>query len=163
AHSKARRALDNPTFYREVESNVFERIDTLNSPSVLVVVFGDLGNVVKAIPVVAGLRKRFGCEPTWLTSPEYAGVARASATGVVYEAKSLGKVPWEWIHSQGFTHVFFPEPSANREECEQSGLHAVDFMAKKCGVTLETGWPRLEAEPEAVSEAEDFLDLHGLT
>src|SRR5262249_20912297 len=109
------------------------------------------------------LRKKFGGEPTWLTSPEYAGVARASATGVVYEAKSLGKIPWEWIHSQGFTHVFFPEPCANREECEQSGLHAVDFMAKKCGVTLETGWPRLEAEADVVAEAEDFLEQHGLT
>jgi glycosyltransferase involved in cell wall biosynthesis/ADP-heptose:LPS heptosyltransferase len=162
AHSKARRALDKPTFYREVESNVFERLDAGGSPNVLVVVFGDLGNVVNAIPVVAALGKKFGCEPTWLTSPECAGLARASWTGTVYEARSRGHIPWEWIHSQGFTHVFFPEPCANREECEQSGLHAIDFMAKKCGVTLEDSHPRLEPDSDALSEAEHFLKQHRL-
>jgi TolA-binding protein len=162
AHNKARRALYKPAHFREVESNVFERIEAAVPTKVLFILFADLGHVVQAFPALAALRKKFACELAWLTSPEYAGLARASRMAKVHETKSRGIVPWDWIHDQGFSHVFFPEPGANHEEWEESGLHATDFIAKKCSVDLETRRSQIEPAQEAVSAAEEFLREHGL-
>jgi len=162
AHNKARRALYKPAHYREVESNVFEMIELKSPAKVLLILFGDLGDVVSAFPVVPALKKKFNCEMAWLTSPEYAALARSSFSGDVHEAKSRGIIPWDWIHEQGFTHVFFPEPGANYEEWEQSGLHATDFIARKCQVQIESRRPQIEPTAEATAAAKKFLRDHGL-
>jgi TolA-binding protein len=162
-HSKALQALNKPKRYREVESNVFESVDLSGAPKVLVILFGDLVHVVNAVPAVVGLQKKFGGKTAWITSPEYAGLIRATLTGKVYEAKSSGTIPWDWIHAEGFTHVFFPEPGANREEWEQSGLHAMDFIAKKCGVAAEPTRPRLHLSHGTESDADAFLRQNRLT
>jgi TolA-binding protein len=161
-HNKARRALYKPNHYEEAAANVFERIDHVGPAKVLFILFGDLGHVVNAFPVVAALRKKFNSELAWLTSPEYATLARASLTSEVHETKSRGIIPWDWIHQQGFTHVFFPEPGANHEEWDRSGLHPTDFIARKCGVQVETRRPQIELDPTVLAEAEEFLREHGL-
>lgn len=161
-HSDARRALNQPSLYREVSPNVFEIIGPPMPTRVLFIVFGDLGDVINAFPVVSALREKFEAETVWLTSPKYAGLARASFADAVKETDMRGIIPWEWIHSEGFTHVFCPEGDANREEWEASGLHRIDFMALKCGVELETHRTWLEPGPEALSEAKGFLEQHGL-
>lgn len=161
-HNEARRALNRPSLYREVSSNVFEIIGPPMPTKVLFVLFGDLGDVINAFPVVAALREKFAAETVWLTSPKYAALVRASFADGVREADIRGLIPWDWIHSEGFTHVFCPEGEANKEEWEASGLHRIDFMALKCGVTLETHRTWLEPGPEALYEAEEFLKQHGL-
>ncbi len=165
-HNMARKALSKPALFREVEPNVFENVEcsgTAAATRVLFIVFGDLRNVIHSFPVMAALRERFHCETVWLTSPEYAPLARASFADAIREAEPSGMIPWDWIQDEGFTHVFFPEPSANRDEWEQSGLHAIDFMAKKCGVVLETHQSWLEPAADALFEAEEFLRQNGLT
>ncbi len=163
AHNKARRALNEPSHYREVESNVFERIESADAAKVLFILFGNLGHVINAFPAVAALQKTFDCGMSWLTSPEHAPLARGSLIGPVYETKVHGVIPWDWIHAQAFTHVFFPEPGANHEEWDRSGLHAVDFIAKKCRVHPEKRRARLKPGVDAVSAAEGLMRDHGLT
>jgi TolA-binding protein len=162
AHNKARRALYKPAHYREVEPNVFELIEPAAQSKVLFILFGDLGHVVKAIPVVASLKKRFQSEIAWLTAPEYAALARASSTGDVHETRSRGIIPWDWIYEHRFTHVFFPEPGANHEEWEQSGLHAGAFIARKCAVDLTMRRLEIQATQDSIGQAEEFLKEHGL-
>ena len=162
-HNKARRMINNPTFFREVHPNVFEIIGPEQTRKALFMVFGGLSNIVNAFPVVAALREKLHCETIWMTSPEYAALARASFADSVREAEPQGILPWDWIHSEGFTHVFFPEPEANREEWQESGLHAIDFMALQCGVELETHRSWLEPGADALFEAEEFLRQYGLT
>ena len=161
-HNQARRMVNHPTLYREVEPNVFEIIEPDRATRVLFILFGELANVVNAFPVVAALRERFQCDTVWLTSPEYAALARASFADAVREAEPRGIIPWDWIHSQGFTHVFFPEPDANYEEWQESGLHPIYSMARKCSVPLETRRAWLEPNADALFEAEEFLRQHGL-
>jgi len=161
-HNKARRELSKPERYGELAANVFERIGAEGPPSVLFILFGDVDHVVQAFPTVAALRDKFG-NVAWLTAPEYSAIARSSLAGAVHDAKSRGVIPWEWIHEQGFTHVYFPEPAANQEEWERSGLHAIDFIAKKCGVALESRQSCLMHSAEAILDAEDFLQRRGLT
>jgi glycosyltransferase involved in cell wall biosynthesis len=161
-HNKARRALNNQALFREAEPNIFERIEPLAETKVLFIVFGGLSNIVNAFPVMAALRERFRSETVWLTSPEFATLARASFADAVRETRPRGVIPWDWIHTQGFTHVFLPEPGANREEWEQSGLHPIDFMAQKCGVEVETHQSWLEPCEDALFEAEEFLRQNGL-
>ena len=161
-HNKARRALNKPALFREAEPNVFESAEPSPATKILFIVFGGLSHVVNAFPVMAALRERFHCETVWLTAAEYAALARASFADAVREAEPRGIIPWDWVRSQGFTHVFFPEPDANREEWELSGLHAIDFMARKCGVALETHQSWLEPGADALFEAEEFLRQNGL-
>jgi Glycosyl transferase family 2 len=162
-HSKALQELNKPAHYREVETNVYEAVAPLPGLKILFALFGDLRQVIHAFPVVAALRERFQAETTWLTSPEFVSLALASAADSVRESEPRGILPWQWIHAQGFTHVFFPEASANQEEWEKSGLHAIDFMALKCGVRLKDHTARLEPSPDAQREAEEFLRAHDLT
>ena len=139
-----------------------ERIEPGAETKVLFIVFGGLSNIVNAFPVMAALRERFHSETVWLTSSEFAALARASFADAVRETEPRGIIPWDWIHTQGFTHVFFPEPEANQEEWEQSGLHPIDFMAQKCGVEVETHQSWLEPSGEALREAEEFLRQNAL-
>jgi hypothetical protein len=162
AHNKARRTLFKPLGYREAENNVFMRLEPARRKKLLFILFGDLGHVVNAFPVVAALGRKFDCETAWLTSAQHAELARASMICEVHEMKTQGLIPWEWIYEQEFTHVFFPEPAANLEEFEQSGLHPTDFMAKKCGVQIHTRKPELEFGEAVTNEAEAFLRTHGL-
>jgi TolA-binding protein len=162
-HSKARRALNNPMFYRERAPNVFETTEQIKTPKLLFIVFGNLSHVIHAFPIVAALREKFDAETVWLTSPEYAELARRSFADEVRESEPRGIIPWEWVHAQGFTHVFFPEPGVNQEEWVQTGLHAMDFMSAKCAVRLEARQTFLEPSAEAMLEAEHFLREHGLT
>jgi glycosyltransferase involved in cell wall biosynthesis/ADP-heptose:LPS heptosyltransferase len=161
-HNKARRILNHPALYREIETNVFERIEAERRRKVLFVLFGDLSNIVNAFPVVAALHERFR-ETVWLTSPEYASLAKASFADAVREAEPGGIIPWDWIHSEGFTDVFFPEPEANHEEWQESGLHPIEFMARKCRVEIETHRTWLEPDADALFEAEEFLRQRGLS
>lgn len=161
-HGKARRALNKPRFYREVEPNVFETMDRNGPAKVLFVAFGSLGHVVNAFPVVLALREKFHAETVWLTSPQYVSLARTTFADSVCESEPAG-IPWDWIHANGFTHVFFPEPAGNQEEWNDSKLHAIDFMARKCGVRLETHKTRLEPGSDALFEAEEFIKDNHLT
>ncbi|HYR43227.1 MAG TPA: glycosyltransferase family 2 protein [Terriglobia bacterium] len=161
-HNKARRILNQSTLYREVAPNVFEIIEPA-APRVLFIVFGGLSNIVNSFPVVAALREKFHCESVWLTSPEYVSLAQASFADAVRETEPRGILPWNWIHSEGFSHVFFAEPEANQEEWLQTGLHPIDFMARKCGVEIETHRAWLEPGADALFEAEEFLRQHGLS
>jgi hypothetical protein len=162
-HDKARRALNKTTLYREVQPNIFEIIEPAAEKKALIVVFGELGNIVNTFPVVEALREKFPGGTVWLTSPEYAALARASAADAVREAEPRGIIPWEWIHAQGFTHVFYPEPGANVDEWQRSAVHPIDFMAQKCSVRIGGHQSRLEPQRDAIAEAEDFLTRHGLT
>lgn len=162
-HTEALQELNRPANYREVETNVYEAVDPLPEIKILFALFGDLRHVIHAFPVIAALRERFRAETTWLTSPEFGSLVRGSAADSVRESEPRGILPWQWIHAQGFTHVFFPEASANREEWERSGLHAIDFMALKCGVRLNSHTTRLEPSLDAQREAEEFLRTHDLT
>ena len=163
AHYKARRILNNPTMYREVDPNVFEIIEPAAAPRVLFVVFGGLSNVINAFPVVTALRERFHCETGWLTSAEFVPLVKASFADAVFGRDPRDITPWDWIHSRGFTHIFFAEPEANYDEWQESGLHPIDFMARKCGVKLETRRAWLEPDADAIFDAEEFLRQHGLT
>lgn len=162
SHNKARRALNQSPKYREAAPNVFESIEPLGQVKVLFVLFGGLGDVINAFPIVAGLQEKFLSEIVWLTSPKYSALAASSSADSVREAEPAGIIPWDWVHSEGFSHVFFPEGRANSEEWEQSGLHLIDFMARKCGVQLERRQSWLEPGPDAFQEAEEFLQQHGL-
>jgi hypothetical protein len=161
-NNKARRALNEPAHYQEIEPNVFERVAPPDSRKILFILFGDLGHVVNAFPVLTALEKKFVCETAWLTSPDHASLARASGASEVYETKTPGIIPWDWINSQGFTHVFFPEPGANHEEWEASGLDPIDFIARKCRVELKTRRPKFTPTAETLSHAEEFMRKHGL-
>jgi hypothetical protein len=129
---------------------------------VLFILFGGLANIVNAFPVVAALRERFRCETAWLTSLDYVPLVKTSVADVVYGEETPGLLPWDWIHSKGFTHVFFAEPEANQEEWERLCLSPIDFMAFKCGVKLETHRAWLEPDAGAVLEAEKLLRQWGL-
>jgi TolA-binding protein len=161
-HDKARRALSKPAHYEEVRPNVFEAIDAKSPAKALFVLFGDLSHALNAFPVVAALSKQFKGGLAWLTSPEHVGLARTSSATEVHEMKTRGLIPWDWIYEQGFTHVFYPEPAANLEEWELSGLPATDFMSAKCGVEARTRRPRIAASRAAISAASAFLRQHGL-
>ncbi|PYS02121.1 MAG: hypothetical protein DMG15_25800 [Acidobacteria bacterium] len=161
-HNKARRMLTNSTLYREIEPNVFEIARPASSSKVLFVVFGGLKNIVNAFPVVEALRNKFQAETVWLTSPAYAALAGASAADAILEMEPREIIPWDWIHSEGFTHVFFADPEGNQEEWEQSELHPIDFMAHKCGVQVETRRACFEPNGGALIQAEEFLRQNGL-
>jgi tetratricopeptide (TPR) repeat protein len=162
AHNEARRALYKPAHYREVESNIFEAMVPPTNRKVLFILFGDLGHIVNAVPIMSALEKKLGCQVSWLTSPEFVSLARASWRGDIYEARSRGVIDWQWIHEQGFSHVFFPEPGANLEEWAESGLQPAAFIARKCGVTIETHAPILQCSADVQSLAEEFLRNHKL-
>jgi hypothetical protein len=161
-HSKARRALNKPSVYREIETNVFEAIDQTGPAKILFIAFGSLGHVVHAFPVIAALREKLHAETVWLTSPQYASLARTSVADSVRESEPAGIIPWDWIQANGFTHVFSPDPAANLEDWSDSNLHAIDFMARKCGVQLKTHKTGLEPGSAALFEAEEFLREHNL-
>jgi GT2 family glycosyltransferase/ADP-heptose:LPS heptosyltransferase len=162
-HRKARQLLHKQSPFEEIRPNVFERTDGSTASKILFVLFGSMGDVVKAFPVVAALREKYrSSEIVWLTLPEYAGLAQASLADSVHEAGPRGVIPWDWIESEGFTHVFYPEGNANQEDWQQSGLHVIDFMAQKCGVELRQRRAQLDPGPEALFEAEEFIRKHGL-
>ncbi len=163
-HKKAREALKIPELFTEVRPNVFERKGEIGRPKIMFVLFGALGDVINGFPVVAALRDKYpSSEIAWLTLPEYGPLVRASFADVVHEKTPRGIIPWNWIHAEGFTHVFYPEGNANHDEWEQSGRHMIDFMAAKCGVDLESHRAWLEPGPEAIFEAEKFLNDFGLS
>jgi TolA-binding protein len=161
-HNKARAILNKPAMYRETETNVFESIEP-KPARVLFVVFGGLSNIMHAFPAVTALQERFDAETVWLTGREYVPLAKASFADAVYQGKQSEMIQWDWIHSEGFSHVFFAEPEANHDEWEKSRLHPIDFMAKKCGVTLETRRAWLDPDADAIFEAGEFLRQYGLT
>jgi hypothetical protein len=156
-HPKARSVLNSPSFYREVEANVFESIEPGAVTKVLFITFGNLAHVVNAFPIVAALREKFHAETVWMTSPEYASLAKASFADRVCESEPRGIIPWDWVQAHGFTHVFFPEPGINQEEWAAGNMHSIDFMARKCGVRPETHKAWLEPNSAALIEAEEFL------
>jgi hypothetical protein len=119
-HDKARRALNKTTLYREVQPNTFELIEPAAAKKALIIVFGDLGNIVNTFPVVESLRERFPAGTVWLTSSEHARLAQASAADAVRETQPRGIIPWEWIHS--------------RERIWRNGC--------KAGCILSTSWRR---------------------
>lgn len=162
-HNKARRALNQCAAYCEVAPNVFESIDlSPANPKALFVLFGGLADVVNAFPVVTALRRKFSSQVVWLTSHEYIDFIATGFPDVVRETEPAGIIPWNWVQSEKFTHVFYPETNANSEEWQQSGLTLIDFMADKCGIRLESRRTRLEPGPQALFEAEEFMREHGL-
>jgi len=163
-HKRVREKFKRPDVFQEIEANVFERIETLPKCRILFALFGELDDVLCAFPVVAGLREKYRtAEIVWLTSASHASLARASFADDVCEFEPLGAIPWDWVALEEFTHIFHPEVAANMEEWKTSPLHPIDFMAQKCGVTLDTRKPWLEPGPAALLEAESFLTQFGLS
>jgi ADP-heptose:LPS heptosyltransferase len=151
-HKRAREKLKRPDVFREVEPDVFERIETLPKFKILFVLFGEVDDILKAFPVVAALREKHRtAEIVWLTSAEHASLARASFADGVCEFEPIGAIPWDWVALEEFTHVFHPAPTATES------LHPMDSMAKKCGVKLDSRKAWLEPGPAALLEAESFL------
>lgn len=162
-HRKARQMLHKQSPFQEIRHNVFERMDATSSPKILFILFGAMGDVIEGFPVVAALRKKFpSSEIAWMTMPQYAELAQASAADYVCEAGPRGMIPWDGIEAQGFTHIFYPEGNANQDEWQQSGLHIIDFMAQKCGVELDGRQPLLDPGADAFLQAEEFIRKHGL-
>jgi len=163
-HKQAREKLKRTDEFREVEPNVYERIEVLPKCKILFAIFGELDDILGGFPVLAALRERYrAAEIVWLTSARHTSLARASFADGVCEFEPMGAIPWDWAVSEGFTHVFHPEAAANAEEWEKSPLHLTDFMAQKCGVTLDSRKPWLEPGPAALLEAESFLKQYGLS
>jgi GT2 family glycosyltransferase/ADP-heptose:LPS heptosyltransferase len=163
-HTRAREKLKRPDVFREIEQDVFERIETLPEFRILFVLFGEVEDVLKAFPVVAALREKHrAAEIVWLTSAKHSSLARASFADGVCEFEPIGAIPWDWAALQGFTHIFDPMPAAHKEQSETESLHPIDFMAKKCGVTLESRKAWLEPGSAALLEAESFLTHCGLS
>jgi len=162
-HKRALEKLKRPDVFQEVESNVFERIETLPKTKILFVLFGETDDVLKAFPVVAALREKHrSAEIVWLTSANHTSLVRASFADGVCEFEPMGAIPWDWVADEGFTHVFHPEITANTKDWDTSRLHPVDYMAQKCGVRLDSRKPWLEPGPAALLEAESFLTEFGL-
>ena len=162
-HRMAREELKRPDVFREIEQNVFERMERLPSLKILFVLFGKLDDVLGAFPVVAGLRDKYrSAEVVWLTSSAHASLARASSADSVCELEPMSTIPWDWVVAEGFTHVFHPEVAANAEDLEINRLHPMDYMARKCSVRLDSRKPWLEPGPAALLEAEAFLKQYGL-
>ena len=163
-HRMAREKLKRPDVFREIETDVFERIETLPKFRILFVLFGEVEDVLKAFPVVAALREKHRtAEIVWLTSAKHSSLARASSADGVCEFEPIGAIPWDWAALEGFTHIFHPVPAADPEQREPESLHPIDFMAKKCGVTLESRKAWLEPGTAALLEAESFLTHCGLS
>jgi ADP-heptose:LPS heptosyltransferase len=163
-HRMAREELKRPDVFREVEPNVFERIEMLPKLKILFALFGKLDDILNAFPVVAGLRDKYRtAEIVWLTSSSHASLARASFADGVCQFEPRSTIPWDWVALEGFTHVFHPEVAANAEDWETSPLHLMDYMAQKCGVKLDSRKPWLEPGPAALQEAEAFVKQYGLT
>jgi len=126
--------------------------------------YGEVDDVVKAFPVVAALREKHrAAEIVWLTSAKHASLARASFADGVCEFEPIDAIPWDWVALEGFTHIFHPVHAINdTEHRESESLHPIDFMAKKCGVKLDSRRAWLEPGPAALLEAESFLAQFGL-
>ena len=161
-HDKARRLLNSTTMYQEVEPNVFEIVQPQAPRKPLFIVFGGLSNIVNAFPVVAALRTKFQCKVSWLTAPEYVSLARLSSADAVYQGPADGIIPWDWVHSEGYTHVFLAEPEA-QSASQEAAPHAIDFMANKCGVRIEKRRTRLQLATDALCEAEKFMRQNKLS
>ncbi len=163
-HKRAREKLKRPDVFHEIESNVFERIETLPKSKILFVLFEKLDEVLQAFPVVAALREKFRtAEIVWLTSASHTSLARASCAEGVCEFEPMGAIPWDWVAAEGFTHIFHPEVAANTDDWETSRMHPIDYMAQKCGVKLDSRKPWLEPGPAALLEAESYMNQFGLS
>jgi len=163
-HLMALEKLKRPDVFREVDKDVFERIETLPKTRILFVLFGEVEDVLKAFPVVAALREKHRtAEIVWLTSAKHSSLARASLADGVCECEPVGAIPWDWAAIEGYTHIFHPVTASNLEQKESEPLHLIDLMAKKCGVTLESRKPWLEPGKAALLEAESFLTHCGLS
>jgi ADP-heptose:LPS heptosyltransferase len=162
-HKRALEKLKRPDVFREIEPDVFERIESLPKCKILFVLFGEVEDLLKAFPVVAALREKHRtAEIVWLTSASHAPLARASFADGVCEFEPIGVIPWDWVSDEAFTHVFHPELPTKAEEWESTRMHVIDFMAQKCGVKLESRKAWLEPGPAALLEAEAFLTRFGL-
>jgi glycosyltransferase involved in cell wall biosynthesis len=162
-HKRAREKLKRPDVFHEIEPAVFERIESLPKCKILFVQYGEVEDLLKAFPVVAALReKNRTAEIIWLTSARHASLARASLADSVCEFEPIGAIPWDWVADEEFTHVFHPEVPDNTEEREKTRMHAIDYMARKCGLKVESRKAWLEPGPAALLEAEAFLTRFGL-
>jgi glycosyltransferase involved in cell wall biosynthesis len=158
-HKRAREKLKRPDVFREIEPDVFERIETLPHCKILFVLYGDVDDILKAFPVVAALREKHRtAEIVWLTSAKNASLARASFADGVCEFEPIGAIPWDWVALEEFTHIFHPVMAVDTEHRKTESQHPIDFMAKKCGVTLDSRKAWLEPGPAALLEAESFLN-----
>ena len=162
-HKRAREKLKRPDVFREIEPDVFERIESLPKCKILFVRFGEVEDLLKAFPVVAALREKHRtAEIVWLTSAEHASLARASFADAVCDFEPIGAIPWDWVADEEFTHVFHTETPAGSEKSKTARIHAIDYMAQKCGVKLQSRKAWLEPGPAALLEAEAFLTRFGL-
>jgi glycosyltransferase involved in cell wall biosynthesis len=163
-HMRAREKLKRPDVFREIEPDVFKRTETLSQCKILFVQFGEVDDILKAFPVVAALREKHRtAEIIWLTSAKHASLARASFADGVCEFEPIGAIPWDWVALEGFTHIFHPVSAASMDDRETESLHPIDFMAKKCGVKLESRKAWLEPGTAALLEAESLLTQFALS
>jgi hypothetical protein len=163
-HRRAREKLKRPDVFREIESNVFERIEALPKSRILFVLFGKLDDVLQAFPVVAALREKYrSAEIVWLTSASHSSLARASFADSVCEFEPVGVIPWDWVADEGFTQIFHPEMAVNTDDRETSRMHPIDYMSRKCGVKLDSRTPWLEPGPAALLEAESYMNQFKLS
>lgn len=144
----ATRFLRNPD---SLSSNVSEG----GAPprKILFALFGAMGDIFNALPVVKALRKKYpDADITWLTLPRYRDIAECPWVDRVITSGSGrhgNAIPAEIIDRGEYDMVFFPQGSFNHDEWIHSGLHMTDFMALKCGVSVTSRAPEVRPRGDA--------------
>ena len=133
---------------------------------ILFALFGAMGDVFNGLPVVKALREKYPeAEITWLTLPQYQEIAECEWVDRML-THGTGRhgdgIPQELLDTEHFDVVFFPQGSVNHDEWEQSGLHMIDFMARKCGVTVSSRAPEIPINQATKEKAEEFWRKHKL-
>ena len=133
---------------------------------ILFALFGALGDIFNGLPVVQALKEKYPeAELTWLTLQCYREIAESSPADRVLthgRGRHGEGIPWELLESEHFDLVFFPQGSFNHDEWERSGLHMVDFMARKCGVEVSSRAPEVTIGPQSREDVNSLWKKHGL-
>lgn len=107
---------------------------------ILFAVFGAMGDVINAIPVVRALRYKFPkAEIVWMTLPRYKDIAECPYVDrvILCGHGRLGNgIPQEVLLKERFNIVYYPQASVHHDEWVASRIPLMDFMAAKCNVDL---------------------------
>jgi GT2 family glycosyltransferase/ADP-heptose:LPS heptosyltransferase len=133
---------------------------------ILFAVFGAMGDIFNALPIVKALRGKYpDAEITWLTLPRYREIAECPWVDRVI-TRGTGRhgdlIPAEMMSDTEYDLVLFPQGSFHQDEWQQLGLHMVDFMAWKCGVKVASRAPEVASDPATREAVETFWTGHAL-
>ena len=161
--------LSGSRFLRSPSAIMLRDISSGKPPRrILFALFGAMGDVFNALPVVRALREKYpGSHITWMTLPRHREIAECPWVDEVITCgtgRHGESIPLEQVASHDYDLVFFPQGSFNHDEWQQSGLHMIDFMARKCGVTLTSRAPEVDIDEVTKAAVDDFWrenSLHG--